>query len=53
MYIICTDQPIPFYWTGEHWAHDLSQARRYPTHEEAEVARWNEAGTDSTIGRVS
>jgi hypothetical protein len=53
MFVICTDTPIPFYWTGKQWAHALSHAVRYPTLEEAEVARWNEAGTDSVIGRLS
>jgi hypothetical protein len=52
MFIICTTDPVPFYWTGDHWAHSVSHARRYPSAAEAEVARWNEAGTDSVIGEI-
>jgi hypothetical protein len=58
MYAIIYDDPsvnglqFPFFWTGQGWAHTIAVAMTFKTMAEAEVERWNSAGTDSTIARV-
>jgi len=57
MYAIIYDDPhasidFPFFWTGQGWAHTIAAAMTFATQAEAEVERWNSAGTDSTVARI-
>lgn len=41
---------LPFFWTGNGWAHSVAEAMRFSTPAAAQIERWNAAGTDSVIG---